>query len=112
MRIGQLIDIITALSMHPQLELLHLKGMSIGRNECTALSTLLRHTTTQLETLNLNCNYIDDEKLEVLVNVLTNVNTLKELDLGCNRSSLNGWKRVATLLELPGSTLKKLFVSY
>ena len=111
---GQLVEIITALSIHPQLTKLCLvnNGPTIGRNECTALSTLLRHTTTQLETLNLNCNYIDDEKLEVLVNTLTNVNTLKELDLGCNRPTLNGWKRVVSLLELPESTLKKLFVSY
>jgi len=35
--------------------------------------------------------------------------TLQELNLGCNRSiTLNGWKAVASLLEMPGNSLKQL----
>ena len=50
---GQLVDVILALSMHPQLEELRLPGMGIGRAECTTMATLLRNTTKQLQTLNL-----------------------------------------------------------
>jgi hypothetical protein len=55
---GHLVDIITALSMHPQLTKLYFSynGTSMGRNDCTALSTLVRCTTTQLEVLNLSEN--------------------------------------------------------
>ena len=90
---GHLVDIITALSMHPQLTTLNIIGNNIGRNECTALSTLLRCTTTELKTLNLCNNLIDDEGVECIVNALANVNTLQELVLSSNRSiTLNGWK--------------------
>jgi len=109
---GQVADIITALSMHPQLTELRLSHVNVGRNECTALSTLLRWTTTKLITLNLRGNNIDDEGLEYIVNALANINTLQELNLGFNPSiTMKGWKRVSTLLNMPGSTLQKLIVS-
>jgi len=82
MEIGQLGNIITALSMHPQLEQLDLTWMDIGINECTALSTLLLCTTTRLQKLNLTGNDIDDDGIEVLVNALADINTLEELILG------------------------------
>ena len=109
---GNIVDIITSLSMHPQLTELVFVGMNIGRNECTALSTLLRCTTTQLQLLDLSGNRIDDEGVNVLVNALTNVKTLQELDLRSNRLiTLNAWKRVATLLELPDTKLEKLSIA-
>jgi len=102
--IGQLVNIITALSMHPQLEQLDLTWMRIGINECTALSTLLRCTTTKLQKLNLHGNNIDDEGVEVLVNALADINTLQELKLGYNQSiAIEGWTAVSTLLERPGT---------
>ena len=111
-RDGQLVDIITSMSIHPQLTELVFMGMNIGRNECTALSTLLRCTTTQLQLLDLSGNRIDDEGVNVLVNALTNVKTLQELDLRSNRLiTLNAWKRVATLLELPDTKLEKLSIA-
>jgi len=73
---GQLVDIITALSMHPQLtrlclaDMAEFNGTNIFRNECLALSTLLRCTSTQLLWLDLSNNNIDDEGVEVLVDVL------------------------------------------
>jgi hypothetical protein len=57
-RDGQLVDIILALSTHPQLEYLELSCMDIGRNECAALATLLSNTTKQLQTLDLDGNNI------------------------------------------------------
>jgi len=109
---GQLVDIITALSMHPQLTELRLSDVHMGRNECMALSTLLRWTTNKLQKLSLYDDGIDDEGLEILTNALTNVNTLKELYLGGNALiTLNGWKVVATLLGRPSSKIHSLDVS-
>jgi len=108
---GGLVDIITALSMHPQLTELRLSDneTNIGRNECTALSTLLRCTTTQLEKLNLRNNNIDDDGVKELVNALSNGHKLQALDLSHNDSiTIKGWKTVANLLEAPGSKLVKL----
>jgi Leucine-rich repeat (LRR) protein len=98
--------------MHPQLTKLYLSDNgTMGRNECTALSTLLRCTTTRLQKLDLDCNDINDEGVEVLVNALANGNQLKELYLGSNESiTSRGWKTLATLLEMPGSAIKKLSV--
>ena len=109
---GHLVDIITALSMHPQLTELCLSNMNMGRNECTALSTLLRCTTTQLENLNLFGNNIDDEGIEVLVNALsTNGNKLQELDLSNNEQiTCQGWKTLSTLLETPGCKLETMHI--
>jgi len=96
--VNNMVDIITSLSMHPQLTKLRLLDMIIGRNECMALATLLRCTTTQLRLLNLNINDIDDEGVEALVNSLSNVNQLQELNLSANREiTINGWKKVATV---------------
>ena len=107
----QLVDIITALSMHPKLEKLIFVGMSISRNECTALATLLRCNTTQLKALYLCRNNIDDEGAEVLVNALVNLNQLRELDLSQNGSiTIRGWKAFVTLLEMPDSKLGMLSV--
>jgi len=109
---GQVVEIITALSMHPQLTKLYLSDnapSNMGRNECTALSTLLRCTTTQLQELILNENNIDDVGVEILVNGLANVNTLQTLNLCSNRSiTIKGWKAVATLLKRPNSNLQQL----
>ena len=47
----------------------------------------------------------------MLVNALTNNNTLQHLELGSNQLiTMNGWKAVATLLEGPDSKLKSLHI--
>ena len=105
---GQAVDIIAAISMHPQLEELRFSGNVIGINECPALSTLLQ-CTTQLKTLNLHGNNIDDAGLDCLVNALNNGNSLQYLNLSFNQLiTLNGWKKVATLLEMPCCKLERL----
>jgi len=102
-------DIITALSMHPQLTKLCLSDINIGRNECMALSTLLRCTITQLEILNLSYNNINNEGVELLVQALSKNNQLQDLDLSNNEDiTITGWKAVSTLLELPDTKLKTL----
>jgi len=107
---GQLVNIITALSVHPQIERLTFTRMNIDRNECTALATLLRCTTTQLQLLELYGNNIDDEAIGLLVPALCG-HTLRDLKLGSNRSiTINGWKAVSSLLEAPDSKLKTLHI--
>jgi len=103
---GQLVDIITALSMHPQLEHLHFNvmNMNIGRNECSALATLLRCTTTRLQSLTLYENNIDDEGIAVLVNGLANCNPLATLNLAANELvTIRGWKKLCTLFDTSNS---------
>ena len=108
---GQLVDIIFTLSAQPQLEKLDLLGMNVGRNECTALASLLWNTTKHLHTLNLGRNNIDDEGVETLVHALSGCNQLQELSFSCNRSiTARGWETVSTLLERPDSNLKELFL--
>jgi len=104
------IDIITALSMHPQLTTLDLTGKNMGRDECTALSTLLRYTTSRLEKMILY-NNVDDEGVEELINVLVNINTLEEMNIASNSITTRGWKAVANLLEMPNSNLEIMNVA-
>jgi len=109
---GNVVNIITALSVHPQLERLHLCGC-IGRNEYTALSTLLHCTTAQLQELILYHNNIDDEGVDMIVQAFSQENKLKELNLGTNQYqsiTIKGWKTLSTLLEMPGCSLETLCI--
>ena len=104
---GQLVDVILALSMHSQLEKIEIIRMNIGSNECTALSTLLRNTTKQLQTLWLGNNNIDDEGVDALVHAIGG-SKLVELSIACNPTiTSRGWKTVPTLLEMPESNVEE-----
>jgi len=106
-----IVDIITALSMHPQLNRIVLDGMNIGRNPCTALSTLLRCSTTNLQSLSLNDNDIDDDGIKSLSQSIRG-SKLQELNLAGNRSiSTRGWKAVSSLLATPNCCLERLDIS-
>lgn len=109
-----LANVITAIGNHTQLEELDLNNNSIGlfcREELPALATTFR-AATQLKTLNLYLNDIDDEGIEALVDSLSNGNQLQELNLSANREiTISGWMAVATLLEMPDSKLEKLDIS-
>jgi len=109
---GQLVHIITALSMHPQLTELHLSDVNIGRNESMALATLLRWTTNKLQKFSFSDSGINDEGLEVLINALLNVNTLQELSMSSNRSiTITGWKAVLSLFETTDSKLNTVHMN-
>jgi len=110
---GQLVGIITALSMHPQLERLYLSHMNIGSNDFTALATLLRCTATHLHMLNISGNDVDDEGVDVLVNVLASNNTLQELRLESSEEiTIQGWKTLSTILEDKPRSLEVLRIGY
>ena len=59
-----LVDILTALSMHPQLKYLDLEENRLSTNGCVALATLLRCTAKELQHLFLSDNDIGDEGIE------------------------------------------------
>jgi len=107
-----LVDTITALSIHPQLEELDFGGTRIGRNGFIALANTLRNwSTPMLQKLRLRESDFDDEGLKHLVNALAHVNTLQELYMPLNfYITIQGWKKVATLLEIPGSNLEELLI--
>ena len=106
----QLTEIIEALSAHPQLTYLRLWRMNIETNECTALSTLLLHTTTELYSLDLRNNDIDDVGLDTLAGALTN-SSLSDLTLSDNQNiTLRGWQSLSALLKTPNSNLVSLYL--
>ena len=104
----QLVEVIEALCMHPQIEKLRLTDVAIGRNECAALANLLCETSIDPETLDLHNNSIDDEGVDVLVGALPN-SRLSALHLSSNPNiTERGYQRLASLLENPNSNLEHL----
>lgn len=107
-----IVTIITALSLHPQLQELDLHGNVLRENGCVAMSTLLRCSVSQLEMLNISNTGLVDEEIEVLVSALTKWNSLKALYIGHNPLvTVRGWESLATILEDPNSNLKTLSVT-
>jgi len=107
-----IVTIITALSLHPQLQELDLHGNVLRENGCVAMSTLLRCSVSQLEMLNISNTGLVDEEIEVLVSALTKCNSLKALYIGHNPLvTVRGWESLATILEDPNSNLKTLSVT-
>jgi len=102
------VDIITSLSMHPKLQEFHLNGNRIRTNGCMVLATLLQHSCTELQTLDLDDNGINNEAIDALVPALKNC-SLNLLRLSGNTSvTSRGWQRLATILEAPNSNLRDL----
>ena len=65
-----LVDIITAMSMHPHLQHIDLADNLLHNNGCNALATLMQNSATQLQHLDLGNNEIDDESISALVPAL------------------------------------------
>jgi len=107
---ARLVDIITALSMHPKLREIIFEGNRFHKNGCTSLATLLRCSATELETLDLTSTEIDDEGLDALVPSLKSC-SLQSLKLTSNQGiTSRGWKQIATMLEAPNSNLEELYI--
>jgi len=101
-----LVDIITSLSMHSNIERLDLDDNRFSTNGCTALSTLLRCSATQLKYLNLSNNEINDEGIGALALGLKNCSHLETLKLENNTSvTTKGWQKLASILDAPNSNL-------
>ena len=107
-----MVDILTALSMHPNLEYLDLDGNCLRKNGCLALSTLLRCSAKVLQKLFISRNEINDEGIEALVPALKTCSHLKVLYLSDNTLiTARGWQSLASILEGPNSNLERLNVS-
>ena len=108
-----MVDIMTALSVHPHLEYLDFDRNHLRKNGCVALATLLRCSATELQHLDISRNNIGDEGIEALVHALTNCSNLKELHLSNNPSiTTKGWQSFAAILESPNSNLEDLYISH
>ena len=107
-----LVDIITALSMHPKLQHIELIGNRMSTKGCTTLATLLRCSCTELESLDLDNNVINDEGIDALVPVLKKCDHLQSLSLENNSITTKGWQHLATILEAPNcSSLTTLYTA-
>lgn len=108
----QLVAIIEALNVHPQLEQFVLISMDIGANERMALSKYLRRSnaSTKLHTLNLSRNAFDDGGVNALADALCVNSNLRSLDLSCNRITARGCQSLATLLTNRNSNLETLYL--
>jgi len=101
------VDIVTALSMHPNLQHIDFEGNRLGRNGCIAMAILLEHSVTQLEVLDLGSNELDDEGIDALVPALKNCSHLNILRLFNNPSiTSKGWQHLASILKAPISLLE------
>ena len=107
----ELVEIIMALSIHRQLTRLLLVGNTLNTNGCMALSTLLRCSATELQTLHLYTNEMNDEAIEILVPALESCNHLKTLNLDRNSVTAKGWRRLVSILEAPDCNLEDLSVA-
>ena len=107
----ELVDIITALSVHPHLQHLNLDGNCLDHNSCKALATLLQNSATELQVLDLSNNEIDDAGVKALVPALKNCSHLETLRFNHNSSiTTKGWQQFATVLEAPNSNLEELII--
>ena len=105
----QLVDIIDAFSVHPQLEKLELGGINVRRNECVALANLLGGTSN-MRTLLLIQNGIDDEGVNILVGALAN-SRLSGLYLSGNRITARRCQSLVAMLENVNSNLEELYLT-
>jgi len=107
-----LVDIITALSMHPNMRRLDFDGSCLETNGCKALATLLENSITRLQTLDLSSSELNDEGIDALVPALKSCNHLKSLSLSDNTSiTTRGWQQVASILKAPNSNLNNLYLT-
>ena len=106
-----MVDIITALSIHPNLKTLHMEDTnSLNTNGCKALSTLLKCSVPKLRTLDLSNNELDDERIDALVPGLKSCISLQKLTLVLNPSiTTRGLQNLAPILEAPNSSLISLY---
>ena len=107
-----MVDIITALSVHPNLNYLDLDGNRLHKNGCVALATLLRCSAKEVQHLDLSNTEINDEGIEALVHALATCSCLEELQLVGNPTiTSKGWQSLASILEAPNSNLREIFIA-
>lgn len=104
-----MVDIITAISMHPNMAHLDLEANHLGYNGCMALATLLRCSAIELHCLYISNTDIDDDGIAALVPALSTCTCLQSLRISSNPSiTTRGWQSFATILEAPNCNLERL----
>lgn len=109
---SQSVNIIEALGRHAQLESIELYGNDIGRAGCFALAKAFHWETTNVQTLGLGQNSIEDEGMEAMMPALAKSSNLRVLNLTGNTSiTIKGFGALSSVLESPTSNLKKLVLT-
>ena len=106
-------EIATTLRLQSELKILDLCDNNIDRDGCIALGNSLSRWphSNKLETLRISSNAIDDEGLQALVSGMMNCRSLKDLDLGWNRSiTAAGLRSLFPLLQSEAHSLETLFL--
>ena len=107
-----MVDILTALSVHPNLNYIDLVGNRLSKNGCVALATSLQFSAKELQYLFISYTEINDEGIEALVPALATCCHLKELFISNNQSiTARGWNSLAAILESPSCNLRELYIS-
>ena len=108
-------DIISTLNTTPGLHYalldLCLGGNGIGLKSCKELHKLLNNTGCKINHLDLKCNQLNDECMNILVGSLAQNTTIKSIDL--NHQELvtpSGWCTFIPSLSKPACSLNKLFI--
>ena len=87
-----------------------LRWNKIGLNGCVKLGNLLQKS--RLKELDIECNDIDDECIDVLIGPLTKNKSLIKLSLSQNKDiTTAGWQTFSALLRDPNSVLEALHLS-
>ena len=74
-----------------------------------SLFTVLHGSNLDLADLNLNSNSIDDQGIQLLVPLVSRMNSLKRLCLSCNqRATPTGWRALSAFLQSPNFALQEL----
>ena len=104
---GTFDSLIMALGKHTQLCHLSLMGNQIGEQACCALATLFKDPASNLKSLILRHNYIDDRCAGILADGLANNTHLNNLDLDRNeRMTPKGlMKLLNCVCKIPCSTI-------
>mmetsp|Transcript_25195 Transcript_25195/g.46395 ORF Transcript_25195/g.46395 Transcript_25195/m.46395 type:complete len:444 (-) Transcript_25195:190-1521(-) len=92
-------ELVRALKRSRKLLWLDFPGCEIGQRGCTSLARLLENHESNLETLNLGDNSIDDDSAIILVDSLVKNTKLKSLHLdGNNGINTSGWSAMLDLV--------------
>jgi Ran GTPase-activating protein (RanGAP) involved in mRNA processing and transport len=81
----------------------------IERMGCEALAELLTNSSCKIQVLRLSHNDIDDVCIEILINALIKNNSVKALDLSCQRFVTPiGWRTLSGYLSNPNCALQMI----
>jgi len=107
------LDIITALSMQPQLKEVELSFFNFRRIEFTALAAFLTHNASELQLLITDVDDdFDEEGLHELVHAIISSNRVQNVTIRTNQSTtIDSWNTLSTLLSVPDSKLTNLSLS-